>query len=133
MDMTHLQPFLDAMHRGDPAALPAHMSEDVVLRSPILADPIQGRVAVGRLLAVLLQVADSFTVTDLVAADTHAAVFIRIRSGDVTVEGVDDMHVDSAGLVTGMTIQWRPLPALVAMQQRLAPLIGAPALMLVSA
>ncbi len=133
MDMTHLQPFLDAMHRGDPAALSAHMSEAVVLRSPILADPIHGKAAVSRLLAVLLQVADSFTVTDLVAADTRAAIFIRIRSGDITVEGVDDMHVDSAGLVTSMTIQWRPLQALVAMQQRLAPLIGAPALMLVTA
>lgn len=133
MDMTHLQPFLDAMHGGDPAAVSAHMSEDVVLRSPILADPIQGKAAVGRLLAVLLQVVDSFTVTDLIAASTHAAVFVTIRSGEVTVDGVDDMHVDAAGLVTSMTIQWRPLAAVVAMQQRLAPLIGAPALTLVPA
>ena len=133
MNMNHLQPFLDAMHRGDSAALSAHMSEDVVLRSPILADPIEGKVAVSRLLAVLLQVADSFTVTDLVPADTHAAVFVRIHSGEIMIEGVDDMHVDSAGLVTSMTIQWRPLPALVEMQQRLAPLIGAPALRLVAA
>ncbi len=133
MDMTHLQPFLDAMHRRDPAALPGHMTEDVILRSPILADPVQGRTAVGRLLAVLLQVADSFTVTDLVAADSHAAVFVTIRCGAITVDGVDDMHVDAAGLVASMTIQWRPLPALVAMQQRLAPLIGAPALTLVPA
>ena len=131
MDMTHLQPFLDAMHRGDSTSLSRHMSEDVVLRSPILADPVEGKAAVSKLLAVLLRVADSFTVTDLVAADTHAVVFVTIRSGDVIVDGVDDMHVDAAGLVKSMTIQWRPLPAVVAMQQRLAPLIGAPILKLI--
>ena len=131
MDMTHLQPFLDAMHRNESEALSVHMSEDVVLRSPILPDPVQGKDAVGRLLAVLLRAAESFVVTDLIAAETHAAVFVTIRSGAVVVEGVDDMHVDAAGLVSSMTIQWRPLPALVAMQQRLAPLIGAPALTLV--
>ena len=133
MDMTHLEPFLDAMHHGDIAGVSAHMSQDVVLRSPFLADPVHGKVAVSQLLDVLLRVADSFVVTDLVAAETHAAVFVTITAGDVTVEGVDDMHVDPDGLVIGMTIQWRPLAAAVAMQQRLAPMLGLPALRLVPA
>ena len=131
MDMTHLEPFLDAMHRGDVAGLSAHMSQDVVLRSPILAEPIYGKAAINQLLNLLLQVVDTFEVTDLVAAETHAAVFVTVTGGDVTVEGVDDMHVNSDGLVSSMTIQWRPLPAIVAMQQRLAPLLGVPALTLV--
>ena len=130
MDMPHLTPFLDAMHRGDAAGVSAHMSQDVVLRSPILADPIQGKTAVNQVLDALLRVVDSFVVTDIVAAETHAAVFATITAGDVTVEGADDMHVDPDGLVTSMTIQWRPLAAIVAMQQRLAPLLGIPALTL---
>ena len=133
MDMTHLTPFLDAMHRGDAAGLSAHMSQDVVLRSPILAAPVQGKAAVNQVLKMLLQVADRFVVTDLVAAESHAVVFVTITAGDVRVEGVDDMHVGSGGLVTGMTIQWRPLAAIVAMQQRLAPMLGVPALTLISA
>ncbi len=132
MDMTHLKPFLDAMHRGDVAGLSVHMSQDVVLRSPILADPVHGKAAVNQLLSVLLRVVDKFEVTDLVTAETNAAVFVTITAGDVTVEGVDDMHVDPDGLVSGMTIHWRPLPMIVAMQQRLAQVLGVPALRLVT-
>lgn len=50
MDKTHLQPFLDAMHAKNPAALAAHMSDDVTLRSPILPDPVVGKGPVGNLL-----------------------------------------------------------------------------------
>lgn len=133
MDMTHLKPFLDGMHAGRADRLADHMSEDVVLNSPILADPVRGKAAVAGVLAALLQVADSFEVTSIVAAERNAAVFVTIPAGDVTVEGVDDMHVDREGLVSSMTIQWRPLPAIVAMQQLIAPVIGAPAMRLVAA
>ncbi len=130
MDMTHLQPFLDAMHAGDPDALAPHVSDAVVLRSPILTEPFEGRDAVQRLLALLLRATDSFEVTDMVTTDMRALVFVTIRAGDVTVEGIDDMRVDADGLVSSMTIQWRPLPAIVAMQQRIAPLAGLPVLQL---
>ena len=131
MNMTHLTPFLDAMHRGTPNALAQHMSDDVVLRSPILEQPFRGKERVLGVLCVLLQAADSFEVTDIVTAQHNAAVFVTMRAGEVQVDGVDDMHVDDAGLITTMTILWRPLPAIVAMQQKLAPLIGVAPLRLV--
>ena len=131
MNMTHLQPFLDAMHAGDFEAAADHMSDGVLLRSPILVEPFVGRDAVRRLLAVLLQAADSFEVTDMVTADTRALVFVTIRSGDVVVDGIDDMRVNADGLVSSMTVQWRPLPAIVAMQRRIAPFAGLPLLELV--
>ncbi len=133
MDKTHLQPFLDAMHAKNPTALAAHMSDDVTLRSPILPDPVVGKGPVGDLLAALLGIVDDFTVTDVIEADTHAAVFVTIRAADARVTGIDDMHVDQDGLVSAMTIQWRPLGQIVAMQQLLAPLIGAPVMKLVAA
>ena len=133
MEKTHLEAFLDAMHRRDPAGLNEHMSDAVVLRSPFLPQPFEGKAAVGKLLGALLGVADSFEVTGMLQAGDRAAVFITIRSGEVSVDGVDDMRVDGAGLVDGMTIHLRPLPAIVAMQQRLAPAIGAPVMTLVPA
>lgn len=133
MDMTHLKPFLNGMHGGNADALVDHMSEDVVLNSPILAEPVRGKAAVADVLAALLQVADNFEVRSIVAAEGRAAVFVAIRAGNVVVEGVDDMHVDRDGLVSSMTIQWRPLPAVVAMQQLIAPVIGAPVMRLVTA
>ena len=133
MDMTHLKPFLDDMHDGNADALVDHMSKDVILNSPILAEPVRGKAAVAGVLAALLQVADNFEVRSIVAAEGRAAVFVAIRAGDVVVEGVDDMHVDRDGLVSSMTIQWRPLPAVVAMQQLIAPVIGSPIMRLVAA
>lgn len=133
MNTTHLMPFMDAMHDRNASALARHMSESVTLRSPILPDPVEGRDAVGGLLAALLANVDDFTMTSMIAADTHAAVFVTIRAGDVQVEGVDDMHVDADGLVCSMTIQWRPLGQIVAMQQRLATALGFPLLRLVEA
>jgi hypothetical protein len=47
------------------------------------------------------------------------------------VTGVDDMTVDDDGLITSMSVQWSPLEQIVAIQQKLAPLIGVPALKLV--
>ena len=131
MDKTHLQPFLDAMHAKDAGRLTGHMSDDVTLRSPILLDPVKGKDEVGGLLAALLGIVDDFTVTGVIETDTHAAVFVTIRAGDVQVEGIDDMHVDGSGLVCATTIHWRPLAQIVAMQQKLAASVGFPAMQLV--
>lgn len=132
MNMTHLQPFLDAMHGRDKTGLAEHMTDDVTLRSPIIVEPFEGKDKVLGVLSLLLDIADSFQVTNMVSGDRNAAVFVTIRAGDAEVEGVDDMHVDATGLVSGMTIQWRPLAAVVAMQQLMAPKIGIPALQLVA-
>ena len=108
MNMTHLQPFLDAMHRGDNDGLAEHLSDGVTLSSPIVEQRFEGMQQVLNVLSVLLTVADSFEVTKLVSNDRSAAVFVTIRSGEVTVEGVDDMHIDNDGKISSMTILWRP-------------------------
>jgi hypothetical protein len=131
MDMTHLKPFLDAMHDGNGDGLAKHMTDDVTLRSPIIAEPFEGKKKVLAVLSLLLDAADSFEVTGMLEGDRNTAVFVTIRAGDTVVQGVDDMHVDEHGLVSSMTIQWRPLASIVAMQQLLAPKIGVPVLELV--
>ena len=133
MNITHLQPFLDATHRRDTGGTAEHISDEVVLRSPTLPGPLQGKTAVGDLLRALLTIAVSFEVTGMLTGDDRAAVFLTVRSGDISVDGIDDMRVDATGRVSSMTIQWRPLPAIVTMQGRLAPLIGAPGLALATA
>lgn len=131
MDMTHLKPFLDAMHRGNADGLSEHMRDDIKLLSPIFAEPFVTKAKVLGVLSLLVKIADHFEVTDMLIGEKNAAVFITIRSGEDEVRGVDDVHVDEEGLICSMTIQWRPLEAIVAMQRRLAPLIGVPALELV--
>ena len=63
----------------------------------------------------------------------HTAVAFRFTSGDQAFDGVDLMTLNADGLVSSLKLMWRPLPALVAMQNRIAPGIGAPILTLVPA
>lgn len=127
----HLQPFMDAMHRRDEAGLAEHVRGDIVLNSPIFAEPFEGKEKVLAVLSLIVGLADDFEVTDMLTGETNAAMFITIRASEDEVQGVDNVHVDDDGLIKSMTIQWRPLAAIVAMQQRLAPKIGVPALGLV--
>ena len=131
MDMKHIQPFLDALDGRVLDQLGEHFSDDVVLKNPFMPDPFTGRDKVVGMLKVLRSAIDTFETTDIIADDRRAAVIVRIRAGEAEVTGVDVMTVDEDGLIDSMTIQFRPLAAVVAIQQKLAPLIGIPALELV--
>lgn len=128
MNMEHVQPFLDAMDAKRIDALGPNLSEGVVLSSPFVTEAFVGRDAVPAVLKVLLSAVDSFETTGVIAEERRAAVTLRIRADETEVTGVDVMTIDADGLVDSMTIQWRPLASVVAMQQKLAPLIGIPAL-----
>jgi hypothetical protein len=47
------------------------------------------------------------------------------------IDGMDHMHINEAGFVDSMTVAWRPLPSVVAVQQKLAPKLGGKAMKLV--
>ena len=121
------------MQRRDKDGLEAHLADDVVVRSPIVVDPFESKEKALAVLVALLSVITECKVTDTIIGDTHAAVILALTVGDVQAQGVDYVHVDDQGLIDSMTIQWRPLPAIVAIQQKLAPVIGVPPLRLVEA
>jgi hypothetical protein len=50
----HLEAYLDAMHRRNVAGTIAHMADDVVIRSPIVPNPFEGKQQVVELLKVCL-------------------------------------------------------------------------------
>ena len=133
MSLEHLKPFLEAMGQGDTDSLAAHLAEDVFLRSPIVVKQFEGKGQVLEVLKALLSIIDRFEVTDTLIGDTHVAAVLKIKVGDIEVEGVDYIAIDKDGLIKSMVIQWRPLPLVVAIQQKLAPVIGIPALKLVEA
>ena len=131
MDMTHLNGFLEAMQKGDLDALEAHMADDVIVRSPIVVEPFRGKAAVRSVAQLLLKVVDKFTVRDVMQGSSYVAVYLGLTVGSDELDGVDCFRMNDSGLVQEMAIMWRPLPAVVAVQNRLAPAIGAPALQLV--
>jgi hypothetical protein len=129
----HLDSYLEAMGRRDVEGTRAHMADDVVLRSPIVPAPFQGKDQVTRVLDALLSTVDAFEPKLLLRDGANFVAVFTIRLGDHVIDGMDHMHLNDAGLVDSMTVAWRPLPAVVAVQQKLAPKLGGKAMMLISA
>lgn len=107
------------------ASLSPHLAEDVVLKSPVLADPIQGKAAAIRVLKVLLATAGTFHVRETIALNRRTIRFLKIIAGDARIEGVDDVRMDPHGSDPEHDDHsWCPLPSVVLMQQKIAAAWG---------
>jgi limonene-1,2-epoxide hydrolase len=126
----HLDAYLNAMGQRDVAATLAHMADDVVLNSPIIAAPFKGKAEVARVLAAMLSSVDAFEPKLLLRDGADFVAVFTIRLADHIIDGMDHMHLNDAGLIESMTVAWRPLSAIVAVQQKLAPKLGGKAMML---
>lgn len=134
MNLNQMYSFLDAMHKHDLEGIKAGLADSVTIKSPIVPEPFRGKDQVMSVLEALLKIADEFNVREVLTSDgdgRQVAVILSIRAGTTEVEGVDYLSLDEQGLVDSMTIQWRPLPAIVEMQNKIAPGLGIPALALV--
>lgn len=111
-------------------ALGAILRDDVVLRSPVLHRPTEGRLAVGLLLAHVVEVLDPLRYTGVYENDGNGVVLrftARVTADDgraLDVDGVDVFSLDGDGRVHELTVMIRPLSALQAvgarMRERLA-------------
>jgi len=129
----HLEAYLEAMGRRDVEGTKAHMADDVVIHSPIVPAPFQGKEQVTGVLDALLNTVDAFEPKLLLRDRSDFVAVFTIRLDDHVIDGMDHMHLNDAGLVDSMTVAWRPLPAVVAVQQKLAPKLGGKAMMLIAA
>ena len=129
----HLNAYLEAMGRRDVEGTKAHMADDVVIHSPIVPAPFHGKEKVAGVLDALLSTVDSFEPKLLLRDGADFVAVFTIRLGDHVIDGMDHMHLNDEGLVDSMTVAWRPLPAIVAVQQKLAPKLGGAAMKLVPA
>jgi hypothetical protein len=114
-----MQEFRDAVERRDLDGLVALFTDDVVLRSPAVYAPYQGRTQVKALLAMVGQVLEDFRYTrqiDAPGSADHALVF-QARVGDRELEGCDFIHVNEDGLIDELYVMLRPLSGLLAMAE----------------
>jgi hypothetical protein len=133
MNTGHLHSFLDAMHRLDIKGAASYIADDIVVRTPIMHEPIKGKVKILPVLTHLLAIAEKYEAVEVMTGKDHFAVIHRFKFGGVEIEGVDYVHQNQAGLIDGLAVMWRPLPAVVAVQALVAPILGVPALKLVPA
>jgi SnoaL-like domain len=126
--MTALDPFLAAMRDHDIDALAATLADDIEMRSPILPEPLRGKGQVMAVLDLIFAKVDGLAYGELLTGTDRHALTLSARVGEHDIEGVELFRVDADGLIDQVTVTLRPLPALVALQNVVAPAIGAPAL-----
>ncbi len=127
----HLTPFLEAMHEGDISRASEHLSETVELNSPILPTPFKGRASVTGVLTELQSTIDAFEPRMMIRDGADVIAVLTIRFEDHVIDAFDHVRLGEDGRIETMTIAWRPLPAVVAVQQRLVPKLGGKAMRLV--
>ena len=120
MDLTHVHAFTDAMRRKDLDAMLTHMTDDIVLKTPLGAEPFRGKEAIRPVVTALLGVVDAFDFRETLQGPEHVAAFFGITVGPHELDGVDLWLLDPRGLIRDMTVLWRPLPAAVAVERALA-------------
>lgn len=127
----HIDVFLRAMGEGDVTTAIGQLADTVELRSPIFVDPFVGKARVGEVLEALMQIVESFQPRLLLRNGADLIAMIRISHEGQEIDGFDHIHLDESGRIGGMTVAWRPLPAVVALQEILAPRLGVAAQRLV--
>ena len=119
MDLIHVRAFTEAMTRKDLESMFPHMSEDVVLRTPLVAEPIQGKAAIRPVVSALLGVVDRFDFREIMQGPEHVSSFFKVAVGPNELDGMDYWRLNDSGFIDEMTVLWRPLPAAVDVQQML--------------
>jgi len=119
MNMDHVTAFTVAMQQKNLEAMLNHMAADVVLNTPLIAEPAQGKTAIREIVGPLLALVDAFDFREIMRGPEHASSFFKITVGTIQLDGMDYWLLDSAGLIKEMTVLWRPLPAAVAVRDKL--------------
>ena len=119
MDLTHIHAFTAAMQRKDLEAMLTHMADDIVLNTPLLAEPVRGKAAIRQVVGALLGVVDTFDFREIMQGPQHVSSFFRVTVGPNELDGMDYWRISEAGLIQEMTVLWRPLPAIAAVQNTL--------------
>jgi hypothetical protein len=118
--------FRTAVEARDLDGLRDALHPNVVFHSPVVFRPYEGREAVMELLEHVVEVLGAFRYTDELTGIGSVALVFKARVGDRDVQGVDVLHVDSAGLVRELTVLIRPLSGLVAVAEAMRERLEAP-------
>lgn len=120
MNLTHVHAFTNAMQRKDLEAMLTHMAEDIVLKTPLAAEPFKGKAAIRPVVTALLGAVDAFEFREVLQGPEHVSAFFGITVGAEELDGVDYWRLNPDGLIQEMTVLWRPLPAAIAVEKKLA-------------
>lgn len=124
MQTNHVKDYFTAMNTKAITQLAQHLSEDIVLLSPVLPEPFKGKATVVNILTGLLETIDSLQVNLTFASNRDVAVFFTIECDGIEVKGNEHIHLNGDGLIDLIEVAWRPLAQAVLIQEKLATKLG---------
>lgn len=119
--MTAADRFGAAMAAHRPAAVEELLAPDVVFHSPVVHRPYRGRDQLMAVLHAVSAILEDFAYGETYRSDGggHVLAFSG-RIGDRSVEGVDIIALDAAGLINELTVMLRPSSGLSALRDAMA-------------
>ena len=99
----------------------AALAPDVQLHSPVAFRPFDGREAAIGVLSAISTVFEDFEYTDEIESGDTVALLFRARVGEKAVQGLDFLRLGEDGLIREFTVMLRPLSAIMAVGERMAP------------
>jgi hypothetical protein len=122
LDEQGRSPFRAAVESKDFSSVVDTLSPSVAFRSPVVFGPYEGRDVVAALLRVVGQVlAPELAYQWQVHEGEREVLCFKSRVGDREVEGVDLLRYDDQGQVVELVVMMRPLSALTAVRDAVAP------------
>ena len=80
MNLEHIVAFTAAMQHKDLEAMLSHTTGDVVLNTPLMAEPVLGKEAIRQVVCSLLAVVDAFDFREIMQGPEYLR-FLRLLSG----------------------------------------------------
>ena len=99
MNLDHVTAFTAAMQQKNLDAMLSHMADNVVLNTPLIAEPIKGKAAIRKIVGPLLDVVDAFDFREIMRGPEHVSSFFEITVGTIKLDGMDYWLLDGAGLI----------------------------------
>lgn len=93
------------------------MVEGVSLHSPVFSRGVEGRERVIQALRVVEQVVGDLNYVGEVANESTVMLRFQARVGNLELEGIDLLTLDSAGQVEDLTVFMRPFKAVQAFRE----------------
>ncbi len=119
-----MERFRKAVEARDVEGMIATLHDDVVFSSPIVFRPIEGKPAVSVYLRAAFAVFQSFRYEAELSGSGKTALEFHATVAGRSIQGIDLGVVDSAGLVTELTVFVRPLTATHALGEAMRAQLG---------
>ena len=117
--------FLERWHHivaeRDAEALARVLSDDVCMGAPPYWQKLRGRDLIAHLLGIIIHTIDDFTYHREWVQDGELALEFTGRVDGLDLQGIDLISLDAEGQLRNLDVMIRPLNALQALRDRVAP------------